>query len=107
MTFEETVEEIRKVAKLEGWDESPLDTRLQQYQTGDSFVREGLTLFLQKPAASAVEYNRIRSKRPEVFWENCKATNDTLMREYVDIRQLAKLIRSEVFHQPKGPKKSG
>lgn len=106
MTFEQNLETIRSVAKLEGWDESRLDTHLQHYQAGNKDVQEALKLFYSKPVADAAEYLRIHGKRPQIFWDQCRVTNDTSMREYVDIRRLAKSIRTEIFNQAKGPRKN-
>lgn len=99
MNVEATILNLKKVAKLEGWDESPLDMLLNQYSIVPQPTKEGIVLYLSKPATEAAEYLRIRALRPDVFWEACKVNNDVSMREYVDIRRLAKSIYKDIYNE--------
>lgn len=104
MTVPTAIENLQKVAKLEGWDESPMATLLQQYNNSNPEVQQGIELYLNKPAEEAQEYLRIHALRPAAFWEACKATNDVSMREYVDTRRLAKSIRKNIYQGKKHAK---
>lgn len=105
MNVEEAIARLKEVAKLEGWEESPLDTLLQQYNEATPASQEGIELYLSRPDTDAKEYLRIRSLRPPVFWEACRVNNDVSMREYVDIRRLAKSIQKDLYSEKKGARK--
>lgn len=93
---------LREVAGLEGWDASLVDLREQQYlATQNEDIRERIELPFNRAFDAATEYLRIRRKRSEEFWAICKARNETTMREYIDLRRLAKTIQQVAFPKDK------
>lgn len=104
--FENLLNKVRQVVELEGWDIALLQKHLEIYLTANDAIQEGLRLKYQFIAEQCKAYMRIRDKRTQAFWDNCKATNQNIFREWVDLRRLSKDIRSRIYPKPKRIKKS-
>lgn len=105
-SFKETIESIKPVAQLEGWDESRLEELIDQYDKGSNESREALHLLYDETGPMAVRYMRIRRLRTEEFWIACKIGNNIEFREYRDLRELANKLEVIYYGKRKKAKKS-
>lgn len=100
--FKENISSLKEVARLEGWDASLVELREKQHsETQSDVTRERIELGFHRAFEAAAEYLRIRRKRSDEFWEICKKQNETSMREYIDLRRLAKTIQQVAFPKDK------
>lgn len=99
--FIESLNQIKEVARLEGWDTGQIDIRARQYQEGNEDIKERIELPLTMAVEWANDYLRIRKKRSEDFWAICRTKNETSMREYTDLRTLARQIKNCVYPKDK------